>query len=305
MKMHHFRYVVAVVERGSLRAAARSLGLAQPVVSRSLKELEEELGVTLFERGRLGMVATKAGELFVRRAKAIQAEYQRTLDELNQHNGVDKGSIVVACSGAALMGLLPSTLDRFRRRFPGIRVKVVEGTYPMLEADIRDGLIDLYFGPVTKPQQHTNMSIKPLMANPRIIVCRRGHPLQHATTLEELVDAEWLTTPVADNIDDEVLSVFKLAGLPSPNIVMQATSSMSVTSIVASSDLLSPLPEQWLGFINSTNLLTRIMVKGIPDAPPICSVYHTELPLTPAAQFLNDMAEQAALDNNQKIPRPQ
>lgn len=298
MKMHHFRNVVAVVERGSLRAAARSLGLAQPVVSRSLKELEEELGVTLFERGRSGMVPTKAGELFVRRAKAIQAEYQRTLDELDQHSGLDKGSVVVACSGAALMGLLPLTLQRFRRRFPGVRVKVVEGTFPMMEADIRDGLIDLYFGPVTTPKQQANMNVKPLMKNPRIIVGRRDHPLRQATRLEELLEAEWLTTPVAENIDDEVQSIFKLAGLPPPNIVMQAASSMSVTSIVSSSDLLAPLPEQWLGFINSTNLLSRLSIVGIADAPPICAVHYAELPLTPAAQFFCDMAEQAALDRH-------
>lgn len=295
MKLHHFRNVIAVVERGSLRAAARSLGLAQPVISRSIKELEEELGVTLFERGRLGMTQTKAGELFVRRAKAIQAEYQRTLDELEQHRGNDRGSIVVACSGAAMLGLLPLTLQRFRHRLPGVQVKVIEGTFPMLEADIRDGLIDLYFGPVSKGQ-HTNLSIKPLMQNRRIIVGRREHPLRHATTLEELVGAEWVTTPVAVDIDDEVNSVFKLAGLPKANIVMQATSGMAVTTIVSTSDLLAPLPEHWLGYIKTTNLLVRIPVKGIPDAPQICSVYHTESPLTPAGQFFNDMAEQTALD---------
>ncbi len=51
---------------------------------------------------------------------------------------MDKGSIVIACSGAASMGLLPLTLDRFRRRFPGIRVKVIEGTYPTFRCITRN-----------------------------------------------------------------------------------------------------------------------------------------------------------------------
>jgi DNA-binding transcriptional LysR family regulator len=296
MKLHHIRNVVAIVERGSLRAAARHLGLAQPVISRSLRELEEELGLTLFERSRLGMTQTKAGELFVRRAKAIQAEFQRTFDELDQYRGVDRGTIVVACSGAAMLRLLPAALQHFRRRFPDIRVKVIEGTFAMLEADIRDGLVDLYFGPVTKGEHHSALSIKPLMKNPRIVVGRRDHPLRLATTLEELVGAEWVSTPIELDIDNEVNCVFRDAGLPLPNIMMQATSCMSLVTLVTTSDLLAPLPEQWIDFINTSNLLVQIPVAGLPDAPQICSVYHTNSPLTPAAQFMNDMAEHSALE---------
>jgi LysR family transcriptional regulator, regulator of abg operon len=61
MKLHHLRNVVAVVERGSLRAGAKHLGLAQPAVSRSIKELEQELGLVLFERNKFGMTLTAPG----------------------------------------------------------------------------------------------------------------------------------------------------------------------------------------------------------------------------------------------------
>ena len=71
MKLHHLRNVVAIVERGSLRAAAKHLGLAQPAMSRSVRELESELGVVLFERNKFGMTLTTVGEIFVRRAKAM------------------------------------------------------------------------------------------------------------------------------------------------------------------------------------------------------------------------------------------
>lgn len=72
MKLHHLRNVVAVVERGSLRAGARHLGLAQPAVSRSIKELEQELGLVLFERNKFGMTLTRAGEVFVRRLGSVR-----------------------------------------------------------------------------------------------------------------------------------------------------------------------------------------------------------------------------------------
>ena len=62
MKMHHLRDVLAVAERGSLRAAARHLGVAQPALTRSIRELERELGAALFERRSTGVVVTAIGE---------------------------------------------------------------------------------------------------------------------------------------------------------------------------------------------------------------------------------------------------
>jgi hypothetical protein len=65
----------------------------------------------------------------------------------------------------------------------------------MLECDLRDGLIDLHYGPVTGEEHYPSLSIEPLMENRRIIGARKQHPLRLATTLEELVGAEWVTTP--------------------------------------------------------------------------------------------------------------
>ena len=71
MKLHDFRSVVAVAEHGSLRAAARHLGEAQPTLTRGLSQLELELGAPLFERRSRGMTPTPLGKTFVRRATAI------------------------------------------------------------------------------------------------------------------------------------------------------------------------------------------------------------------------------------------
>ena len=242
MKLHHLRNVVAIVERGSLRAAAKHLGLAQPAISRSVKELEQELGVILFERNRFGMTLTGAGDVFLRRAKGIQVELQRTLDEIEQFKGADRGSITLACSGATLLSLLPAIISRFHRRYPDIRLNVVEGTFPRLERDIRDGLIDLYYGPVGTGMNDPALTIDILFENARIIVGRKAHALQFATSLKELVGAAWVTTPVMADGDNEVNSVFKAAGLPMPLIRMHASSGMAVTAIVATSNLLAPLP---------------------------------------------------------------
>jgi LysR family transcriptional regulator of abg operon len=71
LKLHHFRDAVAIAEHGSMRAAARHLGIAQPTLTHGLSDLERELGAPLFERRSRGMMLTPLGEAFVRRATAI------------------------------------------------------------------------------------------------------------------------------------------------------------------------------------------------------------------------------------------
>ena len=84
MKLSHMRDVVAVAQCGSLRSAARYMGVPQPNISRSIRELEHELGVVLFERRVSGMVPTPMGLAFLRRATGIQMEMERTRAEIEQ-----------------------------------------------------------------------------------------------------------------------------------------------------------------------------------------------------------------------------
>src|SRR5262249_8002374 len=91
MKLNQMRDVVAIAERGSLRAAARHLSLAQPALTRSVHELERELGVPLFERRARGMILTPMGEAFVRRANAVLSEVRRARDEVEQLHGGTRG----------------------------------------------------------------------------------------------------------------------------------------------------------------------------------------------------------------------
>lgn len=294
MKLHHIRNIIAVAERGSLRAAAKHLGLAQPAMSRSIRELEDELGVTLFERDKLGMTLTPVGEIFLRRARAIQAELARTVDEIEHFKGTESGSLTLAYSGATLLALLPKMIAPFLQKFPNIRVKVQEATLPMVETSLRDGVVDLYYGPVPPKFTDLALTVTPLIENELIVVGRRNHSLQQATSLKELVGAAWLSAPVVIQADAEVAAYFKAAGLPPPQIAMQASSSMSVTAILAATDLLALLPQQWTELIPFWKTLTKIPIREKLRAPRLCAVRRAHLPLTPAGEYMHDLALRAA-----------
>src|ERR1700680_3700202 len=111
MKLHQLRDLVAIAEHGSLRAAARHLGTAQPTLTRSLSELERELGAPLFERRSRGMVATPLGQAFVRRATRILNDIRRAKDEFEQLRDNAVGSVAIGLSIAAHLWLLPKVLQ--------------------------------------------------------------------------------------------------------------------------------------------------------------------------------------------------
>jgi LysR family transcriptional regulator, regulator of abg operon len=299
MKLHHIRNVVSVVEKGSLRAAAKHLGIAQPAMSRSIRELEHELGVVLFERNKFGMTLTPVGEIFLRRAKGLQADLQRTLDEVAQFKGKDLGKITVAFSPAGLFTMFPKIIGPFRKRFPRVRVKLLESSFPALEHDLRDGVVDVYYGPVPEEYSDSALIIDRLFENPRIIVGRRGHPLRAATSIKALAGASWVASHITKYTDSEVISVFQAAGLDPPHIAMEAGSAMSLIWIVKSSDLLAPLSARWLEFIDEVRVLERFPVRDVPNAAPICSVRRGNMPLTPAAEYWNDLAGRFAARHGQ------
>ncbi|MGE0329202.1 MAG: LysR substrate-binding domain-containing protein [Ramlibacter sp.] len=294
MKINSLRDFLAVAERGSLRAAARQLGLAQPAMTRSIQELEKELGVVLFERRAKGVVLTPMGEVFERRARAVRTEFRRAKEELDQLQGATHGHIRMCLSSVAHMALLPNALRPFRQKFPDVTLEIIDAVLPRAEMELKAGTMDFYIGPI-HADVSSELTAEKLFDNTRIVVGRKGHPLAGARTLAELAGAEWVTSSVTHKAADEISPVFEQHGLAPPKLVVQGHSALTFFFSVASSDLLMMLPIQWVQVPPFREFLQRIPVQEQLMAPPICIVQRTGLPLTPAAEYFCDMMRRAAL----------
>jgi len=294
MKLHQLRDVIAVAERGSLRAAARHLGVAQPTLTRSIRELEKELGTALFERQATGMTVTAIGRSFIERAAAVQSELRRARDEVAQMQGQAQGSVRMSLSSVPHIALLPEALGPFRRRFPRVHLDIAEGVFPTIEADLRSGRLDFYIGPPPVQTAAEGLLVEKLFDNTRVIVCRKGHPLAKARSLRQLVDAEWVTASITYRAEEELGPLFAQHGLPTPRLVMQARSSLTFIATLPNSDLLMILPVQWLSSPLIRDSIEVIALKEPLPTPPICIVRRAGLPLTPAAEYFCDMIRRAA-----------
>jgi LysR family transcriptional regulator, regulator of abg operon len=294
MKLSQLRAVVAVAEHGSLRAAARSLGTAQPTLTRSLLELERELGAPLFERRSSGMVETALGRAFVRRAVTILNDVRRARDEFDQLRGSTGGTVTIGLSIAAHFSLLPKALLPFRRQFPNVHLHIIEGFYPTLEHGLQDGTIDLSIGPDPGLRLPTILRKETLLRNRRAVICRNKHPLLHARSLRELVDAEWISTSITPRAENEIGDLFKGYGLPEPKLALRSQSALTLLTCLANSDLLAMAPTQWLESALASRVLTTINVKEELAAPPLIVVTRSDVPLAPAADFLLTLFKRAA-----------
>src|SRR5580698_4354923 len=214
MKLTQLSYVATIAEQGSLRAAARHLGVAQPAFSRSIAALERELGAPLFERRARGMIATPLGEAFVRRVNAILNDVRRAKDEFEQLKGNALGEITIGLSIAAHLRLLPGSLKPFRDRHPKVRLHVIEGFYPTLAPGLQDGSVDFYIGPDPGLRLPAALKKETLFSGERAVLCRVKHPLANAASLRHLRDAEWITTSITPKAEHEIGDVFKRHRLP-------------------------------------------------------------------------------------------
>lgn len=297
MKLTHIRDVLAVAELGSMRAAARHLHVAQPALTRSIQEIERELGVSLFERHARGVMTTPLGDHFLRRARIVQSELDRATEEIAQLAGEGTGQVVMAASTAATIAIMPSAMAAFRKQYPDAVLKVNESLFSGVEARLLDGTVDFYVGPFGPSLPSASLEAEKLFEYDRFILARKGHPLAPARSIADLVDARWIRplTLSENHFEAEFDDMFEAQLGKPPKIVMYAQSALMTLMMVSSSDLLTILPQQWMEVPLPGNNLVRIDISEKLPALNMCVVRRRGLPLTPMAEFLSDAIRRAGI----------
>lgn len=285
MKLHQIQALVAIAETGSVRAAARRLGLTQPALSKSLAALEEELSVPLVHRTARGANLTKFGQSIVTRGRGISQEIERLREEIEQMRGAARGGVTVAISPSPAQLLLPAVLRRFHREFPEIQVRVRESVYPDTVQLLREGLADFAVGaqPPSRKTSTSEFLTERLYENKLVVGCRHGHPKAGARSLRELLDCEWLQHGSADGPGSLYAPVFRENGLPVPTPWLVSDSFISSLNLLESSDALSLLPERLVLHLARAGRLTALQLQEPMPNWDVSLIMRTQVPLTPVA----------------------
>jgi LysR family hca operon transcriptional activator len=168
MELRHLRYFVAVADELSFTKGAEKLRIAQPSMTRQIRDLEEELGVRLLDRTKKKVTLTREGEFFLERAKRLLgfgAEMVRSVHELDH-----KASQVVNIGYVAnpFHRLLPDSLTAFEKQFPDISINLFGMPPPEQISAVADGKLDIGFVGLLDSMQHSDLQFLPVASYPGV-----------------------------------------------------------------------------------------------------------------------------------------
>jgi DNA-binding transcriptional LysR family regulator len=143
MTLRQLEVFLAIARAGSYRQGAEALHTSQPALSQHVRELEGELGVRLFDRLSRGVILTEAGRLLEERANRVFATLTDVREVLGELQGLRRGSLLVGASTTPGIYVLPAVIGEFRRRHPGIDLRLRIANSRVIEEAIRAHEVDL------------------------------------------------------------------------------------------------------------------------------------------------------------------
>jgi len=263
MTLSQIRDFIAVVESGGIRAAARKLGVSQPAITRSVRGLETELRARLLRRTPTGVVPTQPGRALFARARAAQAELRKAEEEVDQLVQTTRAVAFGVSPTSAIV--VPEAVTRFRQQFPQARIHIAEGLPQSLIPMVRDETLDFAICRRALVDLDSGLGFRPLFRNDFAVVARKGHPLEKASSLAQLVDACWTSLLPLDAPDGPFAQAFSPTGLSVPKQVIQCESYNTAIRLIAKTDMVGFLARQLL----SDPLLRDL--REIPVAEPLPS----------------------------------
>lgn len=232
MELRHLRTFAAVADRLSFTGAAEQLHVAQPAVSQTIRDLEEEMGVLLFRRTKRSVKLTAAGTTFRRQVERLLEDAESAVRETQRAARGEVGRIVVGFMGPAMWPLLPTILRNYEEMYPGVDVVLQEMMPDGQEAAFRAGRLDVGFSrslgeaadellleeeliytdrivaavPADHPlARKRRLQFKHLTKEPLVLFHRRGAPAMHDQIMQALRDSG--VAPKVKHEPDQMMTV--------------------------------------------------------------------------------------------------
>ena len=236
MELRHLRYFLALAERLNFTQAAAAVHVTQSTLSHQIAQLEDELGVKLFDRSDRRVTLAAAGELFLPKAIKALAEIDSAIALMNTPRKTLGGQLRLGTTPTLNMEVVPHCVTLFARDHPSMRVMVDEGTSDQLIADMRAGLLDLVVA--YRPFDLAGLVFEALYTEEMVVVVNRQHPLARRRRLRviELHQRELVLAPRKFTTRVQLDEAFEAAGAE-PLITMESSSIAAMLKLVQQTPL--------------------------------------------------------------------
>lgn len=248
-----------IVDTGGFRAAASTLHISQPALSRTIRLAEETLGARLFDRGNQGAVLTPAGRQLLPIAQRILREFDMSRGELAEFLAGRTGRVALAVLPSVGVSIMPQIISDVLADFPAIRFTVQGLSAGPLQQAVIEGRAD--FGVSVLPPAGLGLEFEPLLTDDFIFICARSDALARKREVPWSVfsNRPFVATAPNSSIRTTTDAVFAQAGMAVEPLYECGNVSMTAAFVAAGLGV-SVIPRLSLGLVDQTGLLTRKLV---------------------------------------------
>lgn len=293
MNLHLLRLFAAVGERRHISQAAAALHISQPAVSRGIKELENQLGVALLDRGSRAVRLTEAGEVLYRHAIAIFRQEAAAEEEMRTHLGLGQGALRVGASTTVSMYYLPALLARFHDTHPKVEIELTSANTEKISRDLLEYRFDLAL--VEGPVRQEQLLVRRWRKDALVLIASPSHPLVRTNmplTAEELNVYPWAAREMGSGTQ-VIVDRFLLSRRIRPRSLLRLNSTEAIKRAVeASSTLLSYVSIKSITHAVLAGRLVTLAVQGTGLERALSFLSIKDRPLSPAAQAFTQLLEE-------------
>lgn len=261
MEFRHLRYFLAVADALHFTKAAEGLHVSQPALSAQVKQLEQEVGVPLFDRLGRSVHLTRAGMIFREHARRALREMELAQATIAQEEGLQRGQLTVGVVQTVNAYLVPEIVTRFSTKYPLVSLKLDELSGPDIEAGVENGALDMGIGFV--PVTSERIESQPLFEEDFVLIASPGHRLarRRQLSLSALAEESLILLPDIFCTRRLLNASFERVGAQ-PKIIVEMNSIEGILATVRTSKLATVLPRLSLGGGRNNGL------RGIPLKNP-------------------------------------
>jgi DNA-binding transcriptional LysR family regulator len=226
LRLRNLQMLLSLAQTGNMSQSAAALHTTQPALSKWLKELEDDVGLPLFERHARGLRPTPYGESLIAHARRIEAHLDSARDDMHAMREGGSGLVVIGTSGASAADTVPLAVTRLLQRLPRAQVRLVESTMNLLMAQLARGEVDIVVGRSAPEHQDSQIRTETLYMEPIHFVARPRHPLFEIAepTWDDLGAYRWIVWPRGTPIRNTMEAALNAADRTMPTDCVESNS---------------------------------------------------------------------------------
>lgn len=254
MDIRHLEYFTEVARHRSFTKAAQVLHITQPTISKMVKTLEDELGVTLICRSAKQIELTDAGQAVFSQAQQVLASFQNLTSELADVMNIKKGHIRIGLPPIASSSIFPRVIGEFSKAYPDINLQLMEVGSKMIEKGIEEGTLDI--GVVCSlPKEQDNFAMISFIEDPLMLIVNHEHPLasENQVDFSDLKNESFVLFREDFSLHDRIVERCIQSGFQ-PKILCESSQRDFMTEAVAANLGIALLPKKICDELDSTRI---------------------------------------------------